>query len=67
MYGKAAFALIFAFLLLLTCSIFIGTVDIQSYFLPSSPPLLSCPSAPPPPRLSRSTCTISCTSSKLEL
>ncbi|KAB2630445.1 arabinosyltransferase ARAD1 [Pyrus ussuriensis x Pyrus communis] len=41
MYGKAAFALIFAFLLLLTYSIFIGTVDIRSYFfllIPSSPP-----------------------------
>ncbi|KAM2656359.1 hypothetical protein EV1_011878 [Malus domestica] len=41
MYGKAAFALIVAFLLLITYSIFIGTVDVRSYFLPllpTSPP-----------------------------
>lgn len=42
MYGKAAFALVFAILILLiTYSIFIGTVDIRSYFLPLLP-------SPPP-------------------
>ncbi|XP_021829560.1 probable arabinosyltransferase ARAD1 [Prunus avium] len=42
MYGKAAFALVFAILIvLITYSIFIGTVDIRSYFLPLLP-------SPPP-------------------
>ncbi|KAB2605280.1 arabinosyltransferase ARAD1 [Pyrus ussuriensis x Pyrus communis] len=54
MYGKATFALIFTFLLLLTYSIFIGTVNIRSYFLPfipSSPPLVVrslCSTTSPP-------------------
>ncbi|XWS22751.1 hypothetical protein CRYUN_Cryun29cG0063200 [Craigia yunnanensis] len=46
MYGKAAICLTFVILFLVSCSIYIGTVDLRSYFFPfiQSPPvpLLLC-------------------------
>ncbi|XP_021296643.1 probable arabinosyltransferase ARAD1 [Herrania umbratica] len=42
MYGKAAICLTFVILFLVSCSIYIGTVDLRSYFFPllQSPPVL---------------------------
>ncbi|XWS34579.1 hypothetical protein CRYUN_Cryun21dG0050300 [Craigia yunnanensis] len=41
MYGKAAICLTFVILFLISCSIYIGTVDLRSYFFPllQSPPV----------------------------
>ncbi|XVE85308.1 hypothetical protein DITRI_Ditri17bG0081200 [Diplodiscus trichospermus] len=43
MYGKAAICLTFVILFLISCSIYVGTVDLRSYFFP----LLQSPPVPP--------------------
>ncbi|KAI4336590.1 hypothetical protein L6164_015100 [Bauhinia variegata] len=45
MYGKVVFSFVFVLFLLISYSIFIGSVDIRSYFFPL---LKSPPDAPPP-------------------
>ncbi|MBA0550935.1 hypothetical protein Golob_021843 [Gossypium lobatum] len=51
MYGKAAICLSFVILFLISCSIYVGTVDLRSYFFPllQSPqvPRSLCASGPP--------------------
>ena len=51
MYGKATLSLIFVILLLITYSIFMGTVDFRSYFFPllQSPATALSLCAPDPP------------------
>lgn len=51
MYGKVALSFVFVSLLLISYSIFIGTLDIRSYFFPlsNSPTVAPDPCSPDPP------------------